>query len=216
MSITDKIQEVKDDLKKYKRNRSFKKANAEREKMVELQTSLAKCRGKLEVSLKDFKRTIRSEVEYIHQDQVSSNDIALHEQLLWDSALGYMLIRDAIFALKTVTTYDSIEYGYELLSAAVSQMDRKKAKLPVYGASNKKSRNKYGYLTADPVKQEKIQILESIFDELKETGDIDACLARSENKKTGKVDKTDPDYLKSLLSEENKGNSDAVFKIDEI
>lgn len=216
MSITDKIQEVKDDLKKFKRNRSFKKANAEREKMVELQTSLAKCRGKLEVSLKDFKRTIRSEVEYIHQDQVSSNDIALHEQLLWDSALGYMLIRDAIFALKTVTTYDSIEYGYELLSAAVSQMDRKKAKLPVYGASNKKSRNKYGYLTADPVKQEKIQILESIFDELKETGDIDACLARSENKKTGKVDKTDPDYLKSLLSEENKGNSDAVFKIDEI
>ena len=216
MSITDKIQEVKDDLKKFKRNRSFKKANAEREKMVELQTSLAKCRRKLEVSLKDFKRTIRSEVEYIHQDQVSSNDIALHEQLLWDSALGYMLIRDAIFALKTVTTYDSIEYGYELLSAAVSQMDRKKAKLPVYGASNKKSRNKYGYLTADPVKQEKIQILESIFDELKETGDIDACLARSENKKTGKVDKTDPDYLKSLLSEENKGNSDAVFKIDEI
>ncbi|MBR2295560.1 MAG: hypothetical protein IJ869_07350 [Clostridiales bacterium] len=216
MSITDKIQEVKDDLKKFKRNRSFKKANAEREKIVELQTSLAKCRGKLEVSLKDFKRTIRSEVEYIHQDQVSSNDIALHEQLLWDSALGYMLIRDAIFALKTVTTYDSIEYGYELLSAAVSQMDRKKAKLPVYGASNKKSRNKYGYLTADPVKQEKIQILESIFDELKETGDIDACLARSENKKTGEVDKTDPNYLKSLLSEENKDNSDAVFKIDEI
>ena len=216
MSITDKIQEVKDDLKKFKRNRSFKKANAEREKIVELQTSLAKCRGKLEVSLKDFKRTIRSEVEYIHQDQVSSNDIALHEQLLWDSALGYMLIRDAIFAHKTVTTYDSIEYGYELLSAAVSQLDRKKAKLPVYGASNKKSRNKYGYLTADPVKQEKIQILESIFDELKETGDIDACLARSENKKTGEVDKTDPNYLKSLLSEENKDNSDAVFKIDEI
>ncbi len=222
MSIRDNINSVKDTINKYKRDRNFRKANIRREKVVELQAAMAKCRGQLEISLKDCNRTIRQQSDYLHQPYIPSTDVAIHEQLMWDAAIAYMLIRDAIYSLSTVSSNESLAFGYDLLEAAIAQMNGKKKRLPTYGLPSKKHRKSYKDVTSDDVVEEKTKILESIFEELKNCGDIEKCLKAVDNNNSVMssdtdelFDKTSPEYLASLLGQEKQASSDD-YDIDDI
>lgn len=159
------------------RKRRFKKANMDRQEAAELQSSLAKCRGKLELCRKDFARSIRTQSKNIAEGQRAGMETIIHEQMMWDAAIGYMLVNDAIFALKSISTYDSIAHAYEMLEAATKQMSGKKSGLgSVVHIGSKKERNSYGYITSTAAAKEKEELLNSFFERLKVTGDIEACL----------------------------------------
>ena len=177
MSISDTLDDVKASVKELMRKHRFKKANMERKEAAELQNALGKCRGQLELCRKDFARSIRTQSKNIAEGQRTGMETIIHEQMMWDAAIGYMLVNDAIFALKSISTYDSIAHAYEMLEAATKQISGKKSGLSsVVHIGSTKERNAYGYLTSSAAVKEKEELLNSFFEQLKVTGDIEACL----------------------------------------
>lgn len=175
--ISNKIEDAKKALDELKRNRKFKKANASRAEAAELQASLAQCRGKLEVCKKDFNRTIRMEARNIAEGLAIGADTTIQEQTLWDAAIGYMMVQDAIYSVRTISSFDSVSHAYEMLDAAIEQITQRQRllpKLPKIGG--KRERNVYGYLTSNAALQQKQELLDGFFEELKRTGNIEACL----------------------------------------
>lgn len=178
MAITDILENARISLYELVRNRRFKKANLSRQEAIDLQVSLAKCRGELELCLKDFDRTVVDQCRYIKEGLRLGADTAIQEQMLWDAAIGYMLVRESIYALKTISSHDSISHAYEMLDAATDHMIGKKTIFPPFRS---KKRNIYGYVTSNAAVEEKSNLLETFFDKLKLTGDIEACLREAKN-----------------------------------
>ena len=180
MAITDSLGEVKDYLGQVKRKYRFRQANLTREKAVELQTTLAQCRGKLEICKKDLNRSINTQSRNICEGMKIGADTIIQEQIMWDAAIGYMLVRDAIYALETINSYDSVSHAYEMLDAAMKQIAGKKSGFPGnMKAGNTKERNAYGYITSGAALKTKEEQLEGFFEELKLHGNIEARLANA-------------------------------------
>ncbi len=177
MAIIDTIHETKNTLEELKRKYKFRKARMAHKDAVELQVTLAKCRGKLEICKNDFNRTIKTQSRNINAGKKIGADTLIQEQILWDAALGYMLVRDAIFSLETINSYDSVSHAYEMLDAAVKQMSGKKSIFPVAKPGSAKERNAYGYINSSAAQKEKEELLDGFFEALKLDGDIEAHLA---------------------------------------
>lgn len=185
MALRDNLEDVKIQLEQMKKNHRFKKANALTQKNAEMTAALLKCSGKLEICKKDFERTIRNQSRSISEGMSQGTDTMVQEQMLWDAAIGYMLVRDAMFALRSVSTYDSIAHAYEFLDAATKQITgarRALPKIPRIGANKK--RNEYGYITSAEALREKEDLLDTFFETLKTTGDIEGCLAGARHPST--------------------------------
>lgn len=180
MAITDTLGEVRDYLGEVKRKNRFKKANLTREKAIELQTTLAQCRGKLEICKKDLNRSINTQSRNINEGLKIGADTIIQEQIMWDAAIGYMLVRDAIYALDTINSYDSVSHAYEMLDAAMKQIAGKKSGFPGnMKIGSTKERNAYGYITSATARKEKEELLDSFFENLKREGDIEKHLAEA-------------------------------------
>ena len=180
MAIAEKIREAKNSLEDIKRKYRFKKARMMKEDAVELQATLAKCRGKLEICKNDFNRAINNQSRNINEGKRVGADTLIQEQILWDAAIGYMLVRDAIFALETINSYDAVSHAYEMLDTAMKQIAGKKSGFPGnMKAGNTKERNAYGYITSGAALKTKEEQLEGFFEELKLHGNIEARLANA-------------------------------------
>ncbi|MCC8129611.1 MAG: hypothetical protein LIO51_06720 [Clostridiales bacterium] len=177
-NVTGTLDDAKSQVNGLVRKYRFWKKNRSRQEEADLQYSLMKCRGKMETCLKDFNRTIKQQSRSIAEGKRSGMDTLVNEQNLWDAAIGYLMAKDAIYALKTVTTYDSITHAYELLDATTRQISGDGIKLPKFMDSRfDGKRNDYGYLTSKTAMEQKEELLDGIFEELKVTGDIEACLS---------------------------------------
>ena len=182
MSVSTMLDDAKNSLADLKRKYKFKKANDSRKEAAELQSSMAKCRGQLEICTKEFKRTITTQCRNIAEGKKQHADTLIQEQILWDAAIGYMLVKHAIYAIKTINSHDSISHAYDMLDAAVAQMSGKKNKLlDIPHLKKPKDRNAYGYIASGSAVKEKEMLLDSFFETLKETADIDACLESAYN-----------------------------------
>ena len=182
MSIPSMLTDAKDALQELLRKHKFKKANDNREAAAQLQADLAKCRGRLETCKEDFDHIIRTQTAYIAEGEAGGHDVAIQEQTLKEAAVGYLLVRDAIYALKSISTHDSVTHAYDVLNAAVEQMTGKSKRLlrlPQFYIA--KERNEYGYITSQTALQQKTEMVEGFFATLKETGDIEACLNGAKN-----------------------------------
>ena len=179
MAISEKISEVQASLQDIKRKSKFKKARLAREEAVELAATLAKCRGKLEICKKDLSRAINTQSRNITAGIEVGADTLIQEQILWDSAIGYMLVKDAIYALETVSSYDAVSHAYEMLEAAMKQVTGKKSNFPHMKVGSTKERNAYGYITSSAALKNKEALLESFFEDLKRYGGIEARLAEA-------------------------------------
>ncbi len=178
MDIINKLEDVKSYLGELKRKYRFKKARMTREDAVELQTTLAKCRGKLEICKKDLNRSINNQSRNICEGLELGTDTIIQEQILWDAAIGYMLVRDAIFALETITSYDAVSHAYEMLDTAMKQVAGRKNGFPKsMKIGSTKERNAYGYITSSTALKDKEALLDSFFESLKRSGDIEQHLA---------------------------------------
>lgn len=178
MSIKESIMNIQDRLEKMLKKRRFKKANDERKAAVEERTEYMDCAGKLNQALVQFRTTIRSQVIYIKEGTMFHRDTTLQEDELWDAAIGYMLVQDAQYAMKSLFNYDSIQYAYDLLKSVTNYMNGGKPKFAMIpGVRKSKDRNAAGYLTSDKLIREKEAFLETFFEDLKRTGDIEKCMA---------------------------------------
>ena len=180
MAISDILEDAKAYLEQLKKKYKFKKANLQREEQAELQASLAKCRGKLEICKNDFNRTIGTQSRNIADGLRIGADTRIQEKMLWDAAVGYMLVRDAIYALETISSYDAVSHAYEMLDAAMKQVAGKKSGFPSnMKIGSTKERNAYGYITSSAALKEKEGMLDTFFEQLKLEGDIEARLAEA-------------------------------------
>lgn len=178
MAISDMINEVQTILKDKKLKNKYKKANQERAEAVELQMTLANCRGKLEICIKDLNRSINTQSRNINAGKALGADTLIQEQILWDAAIGYLLVKDAIYALETISSYDAVSHAYEMLDTAMKQISGKKATFPsAMKIGSTKERNAYGYITSSAALRDKEQFLDGFFEELKMHGDIEARIA---------------------------------------
>lgn len=209
MAITDVLNDVKGKLNEIKRQYKFKKSRMAREDAVKLQVVLADCRGKLEICKKDFNRSINDQSRNIKKGIEIDTDTSIQEQILWDAAIGYMLVRDAIFALETINSYDSVSHAYEMLDAAMKQISRKKPVFPKrMSIGSTAERNAYGYITSATALREKELLLEGFFESLKVEGNIEAHLAnarsassRAASRAHAVADTSTSDSLLSQLAE---------------
>lgn len=176
MALMDSLEAAKDSLNEFKRKRRFKKANKQREEAAALQSDLVKCRGKLESCRADFARTVRTQAANIRKGQSEGMDTLLQEQILWDAAIGYLLVRDAIYSIQTLNNYDSVDHAYSMLEQATKQMMNKRNHLNNMKLVGNKKRDEYGYITSESSRKEKEQMLELFFEKLKRNGDIEACI----------------------------------------
>lgn len=175
--ISEMLKDAKASVKQMQKKHRFKKANKEREAKSELQYNLGLCRGKLESCKNQFDRTIRTQSKNIAEGRRQGVDTLIEEQILWDAAIGYLLVRDAIYSLNSVTSYDSVAHAYDLLDAATKQIAGKSGGLAKFTrVKSGKERNVYGYVTSDAAVKQKVEYLDTFFDELVQTGNIEACM----------------------------------------
>lgn len=217
MAIIDVLDDAKARLHEIKRKYKFKQARKAREQAVDLQVALAECRGKLETCRKDLNRTIKTQSRNIGEGVKEGADTIIQEQILWDAAIGYMLVRDAIFALKTINSHDSVSHAYDMLDAAVKQMSVKKSggfkPLMVH---SEKDRNAYGYINSGKAVKEKEEMLDTFFEQLKVTGDIDECLAGARNPAARQADLRRAYTQGSMSSELNTDGAVPDSEMDEL
>lgn len=173
MAIQDSLNAARAKLEEMMKDRRFKKANLAREEKIALQTAQAMCRGKLDLCQRDFDRIIREQSRYIREGQSIGADTEIQEKMLWDAAIGYMLVRDAIYSLRTISTHNSLSHAYEMMDLATRHMSGKKSGLPLKAV---KDRNAYGYLTSEAAYKAKYELLDTFFEDLKASGNIEECL----------------------------------------
>lgn len=177
MAIKDFLHAAEKKMEKASKKRRYDRANRECEEQIDLMTAQAMCRGKLEVCQRDFERTIRQQSNAIREGEAIDADTSIQEQILFDAAVGYMLVREAIYSLRSINSHHSISHAYDMMDLATKQMSGKKSGLPLKSI---RSRNIYGYVTSETAYQLKCDVVSSFFDELRETGDIEDCLSRAQ------------------------------------
>lgn len=178
MAIQDSLNAARIKLEETMKDRRFRRANLTREEQIALDTAQAMCRGKLEVCQRDFSMIVREQSKNIREGQSIGADTQLQEQMLWDAAIGYMLVRDAIYSLKTIRTHNSLSHAYEMMDLASRHVSGKKSGLPLKTIRN---RNIFGYVTSSAAYNEKSNLLDTFFEDLKECGDIQKCLDDVQN-----------------------------------
>ena len=180
MSLRDSIAQAQRYLEDMMKKHRYKKADKARDLAVEERMDYMNCAGKLNQCLTEFKITIKGQVFHIREGELFGRDTVLQEDELWDAAMGYMLVKDAQYALKSLYNVNSVSYAYDLLHGVIDYMNGGKLKMPlINGVRRSKERNAYGYLTSDKAISDKEALLETFFEELKRTGDIEACLAKA-------------------------------------
>lgn len=180
MSLHEVVFNVKNEFENISRKYKNYKFKKEHNASVELLKDIMNCRGKLERCKIDFKNEIRHISERIKQGKSLGQDTIELEGMLWDAALGYLLVEDASFKLKSVMSANSIYYAYELLEYTYDFISNKNSKVGL---------NKIGKLkglingafsaskASNEIVKAKEAVLEQIFIDIQQSGDIEAALA---------------------------------------
>lgn len=168
---------LKKQLKKWKQEVRSAKVEDRVERDIERREALMSCAGDLEASLTELKRMVKTQSDNINQGEQNGNNTLVQRQILWDAAIGYMLVRDAIYALHTVPSMDSVSHAYELLDAATNQIFRRgKLGVRLKKWQCKIAKGTYEYVASFEAMEEKNEQLESFFERLIVEGDIEQCL----------------------------------------
>lgn len=188
------IKDMKAKLENAAKNRKYKQANRDREEQVQLMVAQSKCRGELELCQQDFERTIRKQSAYIQEGEALGVDTSTQDQMLYDAAVGYLLVREAIYSLRTINTHNSISHAYGLMDLATRQMSGKKSGLPLKAI---RDRSIYAYATSEEAYQKKCDVVDGFYEELRKNGDIEYCLnlpKKSEDQKVRQPEEDEVSY----------------------
>ena len=175
MSLKDAIIQLQDRLELAMKNFRYNSTNRKRDALVNERMEYVDCKAKLNQSLSLFKTTIRKQALHIQEGEFYGRDTKVQEDELWSAALGYMLVQDAQFQLKSVYNIDTISYAHDLLKGVERYMEGGRPNFPKVLGVNRE-RNKAGFLLPEHVIRDRNELLGTFFDKLKRTGDIEGCL----------------------------------------
>lgn len=215
MELLNTFDSARKALAELKLNQKFKRQNKERRQAVELLEAMGKCRGKLEMCKNSFERSIRKQSAAVREGRREGIDTQLQEQTLYDAALGYLLVRDAMFALKSINTYDSVEHAYSMLDEAIRAMSGKTKPKDGLFLGKQHERDSYGFISSNEALRQKGEILDTFFDELKGSGDIEKCIQNYNGGRGIRSDDAEDDVWDRLDSQLGSENGDDPVKIDE-
>ena len=183
MGIAELLNETKKMLNELARKKKFEKANQVRAEKTQMTMDIAKCAGNLNVCKVAFRNAIKEQYRNIAVGRANGYDTLPQEQIMWDAAVGYLLVEDAAYALTSLGSYDSMTRAYELLDAANDQITNKKRLFKNF-RMDKKERGAFGQVGSEALKRQKEEIVDSFFEELKQTGDIEKCVEKYKNPRT--------------------------------
>ena len=176
MGIKETIEAAKKKMEQIKKNHHFKKENDRRKQEAQLTKELMDCAGDLGVCLSNYERAIRRQSEEIREGMAKGYPITIQKNLLLDAAVGYLVVKEALFVIRSVATYDSIVDAYALLDMAAKTITGEKVKKP----KKKKhpTREEYAFLNSIETMENKMKIVNSggFMDMLIATGDIEKCM----------------------------------------
>ena len=187
MAVKDKLNAVKAKLDNIKRDRRFKKANKERALEAALSYEVVKCAGDLGACQKEFFYTIQEQALFIRRGRAEEYNTSIQETQLRDAAIGYLLVKDALFALQSISSYDSVNNAYSLLDAATQKITGEHTFPFFKGGKKKPERTEYGFINSAEAVNNKSGIVDGFFEKLIETGDIEQCIKEAKERR-----KSDP------------------------
>ncbi len=188
MNIKEMISSAKKKIEQIKKNYHFKSENERRKKEAQLTEELMICAGDLGVCRSTYERAVRRQSEEIREGMANGYPVTVQKNLLMDAAVGYMIVKEALFVIQSVATYDSIVDAYALLDMAAKTITGEKMKRPK--KSKRPSREEYAFLNSFETVEAKKRIVTSsgFMDMLIATGDIEKCIeAARENGGTESV-----------------------------
>ena len=177
MSMKDAIESVKKKVAQIKRNHQFSRDNKKRQWDAHLTKELMDCAGDLGVCRGKYEMAIRRQSEEIREGLAKGYPVAVQKNLLMNAAVGYMVVKDALFVIRSVSTYDSIENAYALLDMATKTITGEKVKKPKL--RRHPTREDYAFLNSFETLEAKEKIVNSngFMEMLIATGDIEKCMA---------------------------------------
>src|SRR5699024_10167720 len=142
------------------RDSRFRKAARGRDQSTELQMALGQCRGRLKGCSADLEHIMAKQSRAIQDGTRLGKDTHIQEDIHWDAAMGYLLVDDAMYALESISSEQSIAYAYELLESATKKLAKEGSaiRMPSLKFGKKKERNIYGYKTVEVNLEEKNEI----------------------------------------------------------
>lgn len=213
MNMKDKIEPIKKKFEQLKRKHRFKKENDKRKQEAQLTKDLVDCAGDLGLCRSNYERSIRQQSEQIRQGMAEGYPVTVQKNLLMDAAVGYMLVCDALFVIRSVASYDSIVQAYDLLDAATRTITGEKAPLfSGIGKGKKKPvREEYDFINADETVEAKKKIVTTggFMEMLIETGNIDKCISTFQEQ--GSVNTTPQGLAVPLEPQLEESNRSAGF-----
>lgn len=200
MGVTDILNKAKKEIERIKKDRRYKKANNDRAAQAALTLEVTKCAGELGAGKSDLQHTIKTQCQNIRKGRKEGFDTTIQEKQLLDAAVGYMLIKDAQFAVQSISTYDSVENAYYMLDHATNALAGERA--PLFGGGKPKhpKRSEYAEMNSDQQIQNKLTFAKSFMEELVYSGDIERCISEARERQRKQADSQPADTASSLPS----------------
>lgn len=191
MALSDNLVRLYDSVMKVSKDIENKYKRHLRKQDIKDALEINDCVAKLNVCENEFVKTIWVQCRAVREAREGGFNETEQKKIVINSAVGYLLVKEARFAISTIRSYDSLNIAYDLLENAAFTIQGKKDSAKNSLAKRLKNRPGYDYIYSPDAYDEKCKIVEEIFEELIRTGDIENCLKRrnsgSQNAANGNV-----------------------------
>lgn len=182
--IKNKASNVKYRIEKMMKDKQFKKEAKFFDWKCKYSMELNECAGELNLCRQMFSMIAFSAAKDIKQGEDEFRDTSLQEAELKNAFLGYLMMDDALYTLKSINDYDAITSAYESLDRAEKRIKGEKAKKNLGTFFRKPDREGVKATLENEVLDEKREkIYSEVKDELKATGNIEQTLLNYRQRK---------------------------------
>lgn len=211
MSILSLITKCLDKVEELKKNYRYYRSRKDDEAIIKMNTARDLCAGELNAIKNDLKRSVKEASANIKLGISKSINVAPHEQILKDSAIGYILVNDAIFYIETLEREESIKNAHNTLQNAVNIMSGKKK----VSSNSRRRVTPYSIQSPEDSYEAAKALVTEYYDEIKSTGNIESCLKRARSNSSKENDgsgSSNDDRYKKLKAK--MGTKREKIKID--
>lgn len=179
MEVNEVISKASESVRNIRKGMEKKYSRKLRQNEVDIAIDVNECIGRLGFAMDEYARVIKTQSRNIREGMENGYDTTVQERVLMSSARGYLVVRDALFALKTLRNFDSFLLAEDMLDCAALTMQGKKESLFSKLAKLRKKYPDYSaYFSVDAASR-RDSMVDSFFKELVLTGDIAECVKKN-------------------------------------
>lgn len=181
MALPQSIDRLSELIKETSKKISYAYTAHLNKKSLNEAVEINKCAGQLGVCENEFKKIIRVQCKAVRDARAEGFNESVQMQIVTESAVGYLLVREARFAVSTIRSFDSLEIANDLLeSSALTIQGKRRSAMDSLSKLTKK-RGSYEYIYSADAYEEKLKRVQGFIEELIRTGDIDKCIREEKN-----------------------------------